>query len=473
MSSPLNPASYFLQLWQQTKALSDTEIACISGSRKLQPQIANALALNAAADVITALQKLLQQHSSSENDKQTCSFEIMQGIDDVFAEIHPRSLIDPKSRTTPSWLHDLHERRLVFGNYAKTKDLWLVPRGPLLRSARDEFASGGISRQDCFKALSAVPQHLQHDGKTIRVQHQHVGVDEELGVAPGKDVGNETIVFMPIAEQAQDLSIQMQAKDNRWLAEYALHADLDAAQIIFKALQHAGQCDIALASELMVSSTHADNLAALLQSKPGIRPRLVVAGSGASALRNETGQAWNEGRVFNQNGAPLWQQSKIWIAVTKAPRTHELGLCEITDQRTVIEDNANSDTLTIADVDGLGRCAVLICQDIKGAPFAFDFVLHYQPDWIFIPLLDRGVHKGGWANQQAFALSEIANTRFLFVTSTSLGNKPGEKVYCAMAVGPKTGQDGEVNRARQLAEAANGYAKMTWREGSWEQTKMT
>lgn len=113
---------------------------------------------------------------------------------------------------------------------------------------------------------------------------------------------------------------------------------------------------------------------------------MLLAGSGYTVEKRDD-LPWNEALVFSGVGVELWRPRKIWQAGLDSARTKELGLMPGRDGRVLEQNHARSEVLG-ADVDGLGRCIVLICQDIKSAPLASELIRRYQPVWVFAPIMD-------------------------------------------------------------------------------------
>lgn len=408
----------------------------------------------------------------------------MQALDEAYYLIHPRGTLAPAASglrsVLPHWLRNDRDRRQMQGRYAIDGDLILLPRGPLLRGARHPTASSADSLADRFAALAVAPVMLDQEGRGIRVEVKVVPPSVARGVPPGAAAGAETVAFIPIAEAADDIVTSARTAAGQVWVDFRLRASLNGPSCITAALAEAGGVDLAVAPEFMVDEANADALAEALTSSPAAA-RLVIAGSGATTSMQEA-QAWNEARALNSSGVELWRQRKLWPAGIDAVRAGAFGAPAPPLGQLAYEDIAAGDRLTVVDAEGLGRCAILICQDLEAEGLAADLVRHYQPDWVFVPLLDSGVGEGRWMHRRAFDLSARAQCRFVLVSSTSLAAKAGyPNPACAMAVGPQvpapdaTGDD-DLPRAFQTAEAcsqgAARFAIIQWRHGRWLQTKL-
>ncbi len=483
----LCPAILFLSLWREAKSLDSYQrLTAITDNAAFNLAIEQALLHDAAETACQAIGHLLAicRSSTVEAERHGAILALMRAFDDLFYRIHPRCQFAPSSSTRgnkiPAWLADLRDHRLVSGEYAHDEEFRLIPRGPLTRRGRSETASNAESLADRFNALSVVPHQLSLDEKPVKIEHRVIETGTAKGVPASTTNGAEVVVFIPVAEAADDLQLTERKVAQQWFVDFRLAPALNAADIIMQALNSAGAADIAFAPELVVSETHAMELAiGMMGGKIKIPPRITIAGSGHTNASSAHAQHWNETRVFNSRGINLWQQRKLWPAGLTSDGAKAYGLSD-PSPGLHMEDNAEGDILTVADVDGLGRCIVLICQDVKGQPLAGELVRQFQPDWVFMPILDAGVRPTRWAHQQAFALSEHSFARLMVASSTTLACKinPAVIAECGMAIGPKASDMDGVDGGRQFKAVASisgstpGYAKLIWRDGVWETTCM-
>ncbi|WP_321918021.1 MULTISPECIES: hypothetical protein [unclassified Paraburkholderia] len=238
--------------------------------------------------------------------------------------------------------------------------------------------------------------------------------------------------------------------------------------------------DIAIAPELIVSEQDAGQLAGLLPQYETV-PRLFVCGSGLTADCDgaQYNLPWNESHVLNGVGTVLWRQRKVMLATMSPDRAKECAIAQHDDSSTTFfENTATGDCIVVADIASLGRCVVLICQDLE-SELADTIVRRYQPDWVFTPVLDVGVDEGRWGHRRAFALSGHSFARFLVISSLSLARAANKNndTPCGMAVGPRDGLDGDGGRAFALVNAITEqggaqFGTLTWRDDShpWKQT---
>ncbi|MDW5416844.1 hypothetical protein R6242_09735 [Iodobacter sp. CM08] len=476
-----SPADLFLCLFAKAEGMTAHQRRTVVKDATFKPSIENALRKNSGDDAFTAVEGLLSKGGGLPAEVNGRILMAMQAIDEFFYLINPRAQFVPLAKPAhklPDWLRDLRDARRISGRYAQNERFNLVPRGPLLRRDRDENASNAESLLDRFTALTPVPITLSIDTRKINVEYVVIGLGAIDGVVAGKKTGHEKVVFIPLAEKKADLVLSERTISEQPYVDFFLSPSLNAANIIHEVLKNTGPVDIAFAPELVTKEEHADNLAALLNASP-VLSRMIIAGSGQTRALCPEGLAWNEARIFNGKGSELWRQRKLWPAGLAAERAKEYGL-DCPDGKLAMEDNAEGDTVVIADLDGLGRCVVLICQDIQAKPMTADLIDRFQPDWVFIPVLDPGVQEGRWGHQRCFELSEASNTRFMIASSTALADRLGWKdpVACGLAIGPKApSADGDQGRvckeAEILAGTAPGYAKIEWRSDGWKKSTLS
>jgi hypothetical protein len=135
----------------------------------------------------------------------------------------------------------------------------------------------------------------------------------------------------------------------------------------------------------------------------------------------------NESRATTGCGATLWIQRKIQAAGFDKKQAMKLGL-DIRNQHFVKEDTASGDSVVVTDIDGLGRCITLTCQDIMANPLSEALIRQFQPDWVFVPVLDSNLRIGRWAHQRAFSLSRESRARFVIAKSLVMAKKLCEKI---------------------------------------------
>jgi len=480
MRAATSPPELFAALWRQAAAWTPAERASAPAPDAGFARAAVAALQEDAADAAyVRLTALLNATYTAQMRGQVLA--LMRAVDDQFALVHPRGLHASPSAmlrrpTAPEWLREARDVREFTGAYAEGAQHRLIARGPLLRTDRPETANSAESFEDRFRYLQVVPTSLQQGDRLIAVSLRRLSTSVAEGVEPTPRLRREQITFVPVAETAGDLAERATQRGAALFADVRAAASLDVVARLVAAIEAAGASDIAVAPELVVDSAAADALGRRLQAAPSAC-RMIVAGSGASAEQADA-MAWNEARVLNGLGAELWRQRKIWPAGWDQARALDLGLVDPGEAKLLFEDNQAGDEIVVADADGLGRCVILICQDLKAAPLAADLIRHYQPDWIITPILDWGVGPARWSHGAAYRLSELSQGRFLIVTSVAFAARLGRgEVDFGLALGPsEPAEDGVLSRAllttRGDPAAQPRFAVVVWGEGAWRQTTL-
>ena len=471
----LSPADLFMENWDLGRRWSGPEVQnFVLPCAEFNKSVQESLNLSDAVESYEALKSLQR----GENDYVINGriFQILKAIDDFFELAHPRTVNRAKlldKLPLNHWLRKMIYTRLEDGSFTASESHSLVPRGPLLRSAREIFASSAYSFPDQFAFLSVVTKEITIDERPVQITTMVLdsSLNQGAGLAPSKN-GCEKVAFIPVAQLDDHLLVTQTEINKCAYVDFQLQESLDAAAIIDTVLDEVGFADIVMSGELMVDAEAADRLGPLIEAKPG-RVRLLLAGSGNTVEKRDN-LPWNEARVFNGFGVELWRQRKIWQAGLDAYRAKEFELVPGSDGRVMEQNHAGSEVV-VADVNGLGRCVVLICQDIKSTPLASELIRRYQPDWVFVPIMDWGTGTKRWAHLEAFDLSTISQARFLIASSLSMVEKL-KKVEqpCGLAVGPRFAADEDEGRVCQPAyvrSTPHGYGMVEWR-GDWGKTSV-
>lgn len=464
-----SPADLFMENWDLARKWSGPDVQSFKfPCAEFKRAVSESILISNASESYTALKNLQRgENSAVENGR---VMFILGAIDDFFEIVHPRTLNRSKifgSLPLTHWLRRVVVERLDNGAFSSTATHQLVPRGPLMRSPRGDFASSAYSLADQFAFLAVVRAELSIDERPIRVSTvvKDRSLSQGIGLAPSAN-GSEKIAFIPIAQLDEHLKVDRFELNGHAYVDFKLDESLDAASVVNSVLCDVGYADIVMAAELMVDEDAADRLSPLIRAAPG-RTRILLAGSGNT---NDTrdGLPWNEARVLNGSGVELWRQRKIWQAGLDSSRSEDLGLMPGHNGR-LMEPNHAGDEVVVADVDGFGRCVVLICQDIQSNPLASEIIRLYQPDWVFVPILDWGAGVKRWAHQRVFELSAISPARFLISSSLSMVQKlKREEQPCGLAIGPKLSTDEDQGRECEAAYAKtspHGYGMLEWRTG--------
>jgi hypothetical protein len=312
---------------------------------------------------------------------------------------------------------------------------------------------------------------LRHDSRDISVSLRVIGRDPGSGVPSSDTCGRECVGFAPLATDRAQIQADATSQGGAVFVKYGPSPSFAPDSEALKVLQGMGQIDIAVMPEMVFSEEAVDELAKELSRGSLPCARLIVAGSYATTELNGS-FPWNESRALNAKGATLWKQRKIWTAGIAAAQARELNI-EVGAQTFVLEGTECGDTIELADIETLGRCLTLICQDVEAPQLAVDLAVFYQPDWVIMPIMDRGFVRGRWAHARAFGLSHLSQARFLAVSSLSFATELSDEVGLGFAVGPKEpSNDAEEQQDRPRAFAlvpstvveVTPWGLLTWRD---------
>lgn len=479
MSSEDGPGSLFIDLWLITEILSPVQRTLSQPpATPIQDAIAHALRQEDGAIALAQLQLIREAAASKDDDHKTSVvLEIMRQIDAAFYEIHPRARSTPNGKSNPrrAWVTEALVRRIASGCYAEQESRRLIARGPLLREPRGDAFSSGDSLADRFASIEVVRSALSQEGCEISISHKVLQAGGHKGVRLGSKEGREKIGFLAVAQNGAEIVVTHEVRNDRNFLDFKAAACINVSERIIEGLEQIGSTDIAMAPELVVSESDADLLRARLPNSTA-SARIFLAGTGHTRAADTHSMAWNEAQIVNEHGVVLWRQRKFWQACTKGSRAIELGVSLPADVD-CFEYNVSDNCLVVVDVEALGRCVVLICQDFTAQPIVSELIRTYQPDWVLVPIMDKDVSKGRWAHQCAFGASGNSRARFLMVTNTAYARKMGlvEEVVMALAVGPM--HEDSIDKGRLCAALTpvlmNGVeiATVEWgsgAEGNWQ-----
>lgn len=496
-----NPACVVVQVWAFAAAWtpSDRDLLADPSPRtvlalKNAVEIADGRAAAAACVEAMAARHVLGTAAYAERQAfAAILLGFLTAADDVFQLVHPRTVqLLPGAYPrppVPRWLKTLEISRVRRGWFAEDATHRLVPRGPFSRAARAPAAAFADSLPDRFSAISVVPKVLQEAGRSIAITITCVGSDAARGVPPSAQGGRERVAFVPVAEGADELDLSVRNRRGRDYLDCQPAAGVASADRIVHALRSIDGVDMTMAPELVVSPDQVDRLKDLLRTAGRRLSRVVLAGSGLSAEKAEDGRSYNEARLINGSGADLMRQRKVWpFGMARSRATHHSikGL-HASSSDLVMEDVAAGGEVVVADIAGLGRLVILICQDFEARPLADELVREYQPDWILVPILDGGIRPGGWVHSRAFGMSGMSQGRFMVANSLTLWRRSNlletDAPAIGLAVGPRdpttltASTDTDASRAIAFAVPGSGVtnlAVLTWREDAavWTQTEL-
>lgn len=479
-----DPAHLFLLLWHYVAAMRRERLM-----HNIQPSAAVARAFKAAlaheagtvavGSMCDALEQAWRPGDRyiARRERAGLALAAMQAIDLELLAIHPRSTL-PTGMRRPAWLEDCHENRLLTGAFAAAQALSLIARGPLLRSPRQPYEEASFVLVDHFCAVKVVDMtSFVEDGRNLEVAVTVIDQSADRGV-PGRRGrrGREWISFVPLAEASDDLIAEICSDGDQLVIDVRKGRGFAPAVLLAGACQACANSDIVLAPELTVDPSDVAAVGDALSRMRGDRPRLVVAGSGLTTERDgPSGLPHNESSILNGNGAILWRHRKLMAYAMLDETSKDLELPGFEGGAALLERIAWSDQMTIADVEGLGRCIVLICQDLKMGVVK-SLLEEFRPDWLLVPILDSGTSLSRWPARRARELAGIGETRFAVVSSLTMKcwmktQYPGTQM--GVAVGPTTinrvdaNEDLAGTQTEVAPEAAQRrFATVRWRSAS-------
>lgn len=471
----------FMQMWQAASAWLPSELAISDvGRMDRKADLDELLETGAPAFVQSVIGHLSSETGAAEI--RGVILDAMSVIDMAFLRIHPRSVIlSSKAGVAvkiPEWLLDFRRKRLETGKYACSEQSYLIPRGPLCRRSRGDYDCSGESLLDRFSALSVVPKVLHIHGTPFDIDVRVLAPGVDNGVSAMAEQGKEKVAAIPVGIEKEHIKFDVAQRYSSYFARYSASSQINVVESVIASLQACGaEADIAVASEFFVSEEAADEIVQKFHEIDDA-PSVFVAGSG-NTLDQQSDQSWNESRVYNSLGIELWRQRKLWPSGINLASAQLYGMSTVTSGP-VKEDNASGDHVVVMDLDGVGRCVVLICQDLQAPTLAEDLIINYQPDWVFVPILDTNANPGRWGHQRSFALSNKSQAKFIIVTSSALGKyNPSDDDCFAMLVGPMDPKDNDTPRRayallREKDFVRDGYAAIQWgvTDPRWHASKL-
>jgi hypothetical protein len=487
-----HPAELFIRIWEIAARWNDVHLnaaLALNAHRDLRAAILDALDKD---DAETATQAALRAarlpaDALADPDYRRRLGALMLSIDAVYERIHPRTVLLGTRGRRPylsKWLQASRKARTKTGSYASTAQHALIARGALSRMQRGCTADGGTSLSAVFAALALVKTQYEHGQLPITVSHRYIPAHDYEGVKRMSDptkIGHEAVAFLPLARKRAEIAVKAfedahgtsfvtcePAANFSASAEFAAGLDDLAAPV-----------DIAVAPEFVVSAEESKKMLAGLRSRPVAAFRLALLGTGPSEQKSDTApHDWNHAVLANGKGVELWFQRKIWPAlVTGDAQCETFGIPTKTSPDNYQEYNASSTEIVVADIEELGRVVVLICQDIKGKTFARSVIAAFEPDWVFVPILDGGIADGRWMHRECFNISESVSSRFLVVSSLGLARR---EAHFGLALGPSAAGADDKDRAVLFvpdtpvaADASPRVGVAYWRDDArspWKQT---
>lgn len=475
-----DPASLFLILWRHLNAVARSTVAnFIEAPPAVERRFARVLEDGTGAEVVGRLCDLLDELRPKKEafpaPREAAGLVVcaMQAIDEALLGVHPRG-VTPR-RSLPEWLQSLREKRLESGAFGVDERYSLIARGPLLRAPRMPDEGGTFRLADQFAALKVIDlEGFVEDGRTLGVSIRVIDESADKGVPTRRDRrGSEMISFVPLAEGSDDLVATVTRDGSTTFLDVRKGKNFDPAAKLARACADCADSDIIVAPELTIDDRDVVEIAAALSAMPGSRPRLVLAGSGLTdALEEGSNLPFNEASVLNGSGATLWTHRKVAAYSMEKETADELDLPAAKGDKKLMERIAWGDEIRIGDVEALGRCLLLICQDVQ-MTCVTHLLEEFRPDWVLVPILDTGTCCNRWPARRARELAVIGETRFVVVSNLTMSSWrtiPTPAREMGVAIGParinrnEPGPDSPSIQAQLKPEsAARPHATIRWR----------
>lgn len=443
-----HPGELFVRLWLIACRWTAADRGAVPvATPAIERELADAVDQPDGSVVVSAVTAILDAAWPSGTSHRDCVnaamliLTAMRAIEAAYTPLHPRTRtwapsIAPTA-TRHNWIDDAEAFRLRNGSFAEVDEHRLIPNGPFARHARGRDASSADLLQDYFPTLTVAPAFSKAADCRLAIDIKVIGTDAMRGVPASRSIGCERIQFIPLAEDADDLKFETHDRDGHPVLDVVPSVDTSARLV--QALRSFNNIDVAFAPELTVAWAAEPAIQnGILQLGDGA-PRITLAGTGLTSEAGPCGRHWNEARVFGKGGHLLWCQRKFWPYGMQQAAALDYGFDDPGANNMLMENVAGSTTINVVDLDGFGRCVILICQDLQAQPVVDEVLARYQPDWVLTPVLDPGVKKVGWARQRAEALSKKAQSRFLVGSSLTLSYRRaanGAEPPIGLALGP-------------------------------------
>jgi hypothetical protein len=443
-----DPAHLFLSLWRYVNGMVRQRVAnAVSAPPELEPALVAALASEGADQAVAGICDALQTHWDEgtsfveRRSRAGLALEAMRAIDHAMLAVHPRSIVSSgRTNPLPAWLNDTREARTLSGSYADDAELSLIARGPFARSARMPLDQATFSLIDQFACLKVIDLGaFLEDGKSLNLHIRVIDHSVDRGVPHKRDrAGSEVVTFAPLAEAGDDLVAEVIEDANTMFIDVRKGAGFDPVSRFLAVVAECRDSDIVIAPELTVEPTDVAHIAAALAAKSGPKPRVLLPGSGLVPGSASGDLPFNQATVLNGNGATLWDHRKVSAYAMQEETSKDLDIDGAKGVAQLMERIAWSDSITVGDIDGLGRCIVLICQDLKMGVVQ-RLLEEFRPDWVLVPILDSGTSLGRWPAKHVRDLAPFSEARFIIVSSLTMKawtvtKYPGEEM--GVAVGP-------------------------------------
>ena len=350
--------------------------------------------------------------------------------------------------------HDLHEAarrtaRLTGRLNAEGPGLLIVRAARWTTVALAETVAAADPLNQLLQHTSYIPAHLpagdpdEPDSDTAFVRHRDIAVRivtvaEDAAAAWPRDGEALRVGIAPLAETAHCVSAETivaardGGADRNWYRIINNVAVARAAAAL-DALADAG-AHVVVLPEMGIRAGDLPDLRRAVRraaNRPG--SRLVLVGSGAIGTADgEGGFGSNRFHLFDGLGRELAAHDKLcrWNLDTARAAGRFGAPWDAVDAACFpvsYEDIACADTITIVDIPGFGRLAMMICADMSSRePLAW-LARNLLVDWIFAPIMDASITwrpgsapQTKWIVREADRVVGIARSRVVVTNSVAM-----------------------------------------------------
>lgn len=483
-----DPAELFLAIWSyitsyrvQRADLASAMLPAVDVTERLE----TALKEEGDNEAVRALCQILSEQWTEialpleKRKRAGLALASLHAIDDAFEAIHPRTgLLKPGTGIIEltAWQRRMRERRLRDGFYARIDQIGLAAKGPFARASRTPADVSSFSLAHQCHACAVVPTVVEDDGRQVAINIRVIdqGIAGGVTPKPGR-TGKEMITLAPLAEATDDLKPEVREDEATHFLDIVKGANFAPQSVFAHILIECGASDVLLLPELVVDEADVAAMREALACAGRETPSIVLCGSGL--VDNGEDRPWNQADVVNELGVLLWSHRKVFAYCMLENTFRGLNIEGVKDAKRLLDDISWSNEITIADIEGMGRCIVLICQDFMMEAVEV-LVEKYQPDWVFVPILDSGTGYKRWPFRRAVDLSAKGPARFVVVSSLTMLHWCKESYdgeHFGVAVGPRNlpaeaASDDKPRQVRQVAceSSSPRYATIVWRDDNWD-----
>lgn len=279
--------------------------------------------------------------------------------------------------------------------------------------------------RDFFSTLIFIPKHIAAEDIDLGQQDTKRPIEirfRVIAAAHNRLQGEDRkwrVGFAPIAEIEDEIKIEVATLHGR-PAYDAVVRQLDSR--VSKVIQYLCQegCQIIALPEMTIHPRSLEAVRkAIVQFGPTSDLALVLAGTHRRSNGKSKPPA-NEAVLLDHRGEEIMRQRKLHRWNIDAKRCNQLGLPAPTTDTHRYEFIEPGTVVNVVEVFGLGRLAVMICEDHgRGEPGRW-IRKHLLLDLQLVPVMDTHLEPRRWAAIEAKRACETGHTRIIVANSLSL-----------------------------------------------------